>query len=197
MLRTLLMASFVTGVAALATAQPPAKAKLASELPSPKAGEKLKLERNEVKSRKDEDGLLEVTDFVAAKAKDVSMPIPEWTLDADGWFDSEGFNVTKAFPRSGLWAMRTQRGNRPPSSTGSGLPSSPSNVVPVAPPRLYRAGPSDIITHIDGIAVTSYARFVYALNTASNPRDIPIVVMNGNTGRRHVFYVTAYKSGGG
>jgi hypothetical protein len=197
MLRTLLLASFVCGVAAVAPAQPSAKPKLASELPVPKAGQKLKLERTEVKTRKDDDGLLEVTDFVVEKGNDVTMPAPEWTLDADGWFDSDGFNVTKAFPRSGLWALRTQRGNRPPSNTGSGLPSSPANVVPVAPPRLYRAGPNDIITHIDGVAVTSYARFIYALNTTTNPRDIPIVVMNGNTGRRHIFYVTAYKAVGG
>ncbi|MFO0806768.1 MAG: hypothetical protein U0791_26995 [Gemmataceae bacterium] len=198
MLRAFLLASFMGGLAVAGAAQPPAapaRPKLASELPKPKAGEKLKLERSEVKTRKDEDDLLEVTDVTAAKAKDVAMPAAEWTLDADGWFDNEGFNISKAYPRSGLWAMRTIRGNRPPSSTGSGLPTSPSALVPHAPPRLYRAGPNDIITHIDGVAVTSYARFVYAINTASNPRDIPIVVMNGNTGRRHVFYVTAYKTG--
>jgi|GEM_PF-2582789 len=192
MVRALLLAAFVGGVASLSPAQP-AKPKLASELPKPKAGDKLKLERNDVKSRKDEDGLLEVTDLSAAEAKDVAMPAAEWTLDVDGWFDAEGFNVTKAFPRSGLWALRTVRGNRPPSSSGSGLPTSPAALVPQAPPRLYRAGPNDIITHVDGIAVTSLARFVYAINSAANPRDIPIVVMNGNTGRKHVFYVTAYK----
>lgn len=198
MLRAFLLASFMGGLAVAGSAQPPAapaRPKLASELPKPKAGEKLKLERSEVKTRKDEDGLLEVTDVTAAKAKDVAMPAAEWTLDADGWFDNEGFNIAKAYPRSGLWAMRTVRGNRPPSSTGSGLPTSPAAMVPQAPPRLYRAGPNDIITHIDGVAVTSYARFVYAINSAANPRDIPIVVMNGNTGRRHVFYVTAYKAG--
>ena len=198
MLRALLLVSLTAGIA-VSQAQPGAKGAkppLLSELSKPKAGEKLKLERNDVKSRKDDDGLFEVTDTTASKTKDVTVPAGDWTLDADGWFDSEGFNVTKAYPRSGLWAMRTVRGNRPPSSTGSGLPSSPSALVPQAPPRLYRAGPNDIITHIDGVAVTSYARFVYAINTASNPRDIPIVVMNGNTGRRHVFYVTAFKEVG-
>jgi hypothetical protein len=193
MLRALLAASLVGGIATLASAQPKPKPRLASEQPMPKVGEKLNLEHNEVKSRKDEDGLFEVSDVVAAKAQEVAIPKIEWTLDVDGFFDSEGFNITKAYPRSGLWAMRVTRGNRPPSSTGSGLPTSPAAVVPVAPPRLYRAGPNDIITHIDGVAVTSYARFIYALNSASNPRDIPIVVMNGNTGRKHVFYITSYK----
>ena len=197
MLRAFLLASFVGGLAAAGSGQPPAppvRPKLASELPRPKAGEKFKLDRGEVKTRKDEDGLLEVTDVSVAKSRDVAMPAADWTLDVDGWFDREGFNIAKAYPRSSLWAMRTVRGNRPPSSTGSGLPTSPAAVVPQAPPRLYRAGPNDIITHIDGVAVTSYARFVYAINSAANPRDIPIVVMNGNTGRRHVFYVTAFKA---
>lgn len=195
MLRAFLLAAFVGGMTLVGQAQIPTPPKLASELPKPKAGEKFKIEQSQVKARKDEDGLLEVTDVTAEDAKEVAMPVAEWTLDADGWFDKEGFNVTKAYPRSGLWALRTVRGNRPPSSTGSGLPTSPAALVPQAPPRLYRAGPNDIITHINGVAVTSYVRFVYALNTAANPRDIPIVVMNGNTGRRHVFYVTAYKSG--
>jgi len=198
MLRAFLLASFVGGLAAAGSAQPPAapvRPKLASELPKPKVGEKLKIARSEVKFRKDEDGLLEVTDITAADAKEVAMPAFEWTLDADGWFDGEGFNVMKAYPRSGLWAMRTVRGNRVPSSTGSGLPTSPAALVPQAPPRLYRAGPNDIITHIDGVAISSNERFAYAINTARNPRDVPIVVMNGNTGRRHVFFVTAYKAG--
>jgi hypothetical protein len=194
MFRAFLLASLVGGVASLVSAQPPiARPKLASELPMPRAGERIKLERSDVKFRKDEDDLLEVTSAEAGETKEVAMPTPAWTLDADGWFDAEGFNVTKAYPRSGLWALRTVRGNRPASSTGSGLPSSPSAVVPQAPPRLYRAGPNDIVTHIDGVAVTSYARFIYAINSTDNPRDIPIVVMNGNTGRRHVFYVTAFK----
>jgi len=197
MLRALLPASFLLAFAAVGAAQPAGpRHKLASELPVPKAGEQIKLDRGDVKSRKDDDGLSEVMDVAASEAKTVVMPAVEWTLDADGWFDSEGFNITKAYPRSGLWAMRSTKGNRPPSATGSGLPSSPVGLVPQAPPRLYRAGPNDIVTHIDGVAVTSYARFIYALNSAANPRDIPVVVMNGNTGRRHVFFITAYKTTG-
>ena len=63
--------------------------------------------------------------------------------------------ATAAVLVGGLWAMRTTKGNRPPN-TGSGLPSSPMSLVPQATPRLYRAGPNDVITHIDGVAVTSF-----------------------------------------
>lgn len=195
MFRSFVLGSVVVGVAAFASAQPTApRPKLASEYPLPKAGEQFKLDRGDVKTRKDDDGLLEVMAVSATDAKTVVMPAPEWTLDADGWFDSEGFNITKAYPRSGLWSLRTAKGNRPPSPTGSGLPSSPVGLVPTPPTRQYRAGPHDIITHVDGVHVTSFARFIYAINSASNPRDIPIVVMNGSTGRRHIFYVTAYKA---
>jgi hypothetical protein len=197
MIRFLLLAGFIGCAVSLAGAQPKPQPPLLSELPMPKAGEKLKLDRASFETKKDDDGLLEVRDLEAGKTLNVTMPAVQWTLDADGWFDSEGFNVTKVYPRSGLWALRTVKGNRPAGSTGgSGLPSSPSALVPQAPPRLYRAGPTDIITHIDGIAVNTPARFHFALNSAANPRDIPIVVMSGSTGRKHVFYVTAYKLAG-
>lgn len=175
-------------------AQPPTAPtppKLLSELPVPKAGHKLKLGRGDVKSQKDDDGLLEVTEVILGDERAVTMPATNWVLDVDGWFDAEGFNLTKAYPRSGLWSMRTVKGNRP-AGAGSGL--SPATLVPQTPPRLYRAGPGDIITHIDGVAVTSYERFAYAISSAANARDIPIVVMDGATGRKHVHYVTAYKA---
>lgn len=201
MARIILSVCAFIAVAAIAStdgqAQPPAtpsQPKMLSELPTPRVGDKLKIGKSEVKMQKDDDGLLEAVDFVAADEQTVTIPSTNWTIDADGWFDAEGFNVTKAYPRSGLWAMRSAKGNRPPGS-GSGLPSSPtsSSLVPQTPPRLYRAGPGDIITHIDGVAVNSYERFVYAINSASNTRDIPIVVMNGANGRKHVHYITAYK----
>ena len=197
MIRTLVFAATTATLAATAgLAQPPAgsiRPKLMSELPVPQAGEKLQLGRAEVKSKKDADGLLEVTEVVATKEASATIPAAKWELDADGWFDSEGFNLTRAYPRSGLWAMRTAKGNRPANATGSGLASSPAALVPQAPARLYRAGPNDVITHIDGIAVTSYERYLYALNSTATPRDIPIVVMNAETGRRHIFYITAFK----
>ncbi len=198
MIRTVLFAAATATLAATAgLAQPPAgsiRPKLMSELPVPKAGDKLQLGRAEVKSKKDADGLLEVTEVVAAKDEaSATIPAAKWELDADGWFDSEGFNLTRAYPRSGLWAMRTAKGNRPANATGSGLAGSPAALVPQAPARLYRAGPNDVITHIDGIAVTSYERYLYALNSTATPRDIPIVVMNAETGRRHIFYITAFK----
>lgn len=179
--------------------QPPAgptAPKLASELPPPQAGDKVKLARAEARVKLDDDGIQEVSEMTAGPEETVTIPSTNWQLDADGWFDAEGFNVVKAYPRSGLWAMRVQRGNRPGAPAKSGLeglitPASP--LIPQPPPRLYRAGPGDIITHVDGIAVTSYERFVYAVNAAANKRDIPIVVMDGGTGRKHVYYVTAFK----
>jgi hypothetical protein len=189
------VAAIVAIVSADAPGQPPATRvvpQLISEMPAPKVGDKLTLDRSEVKMQKDDDGLLEVVDMIPGKEQTVTITLTEWDLDADGWFDKEGFNLTKAYPRSGLWAMRSVKGNRPLGS-GSGLPSSPTSLVPQTPPRLYRAGPGDIITHIDGIAVTSYPRYVYAINNASNTRDIPLVVMSGANGRRHLHFITAYK----
>ena len=208
MIRTVLSSAFAVVLAATASpGQPPAGAprpKLASELPTPKVGEKIKLSRSDVKSEKvkmkDDAEWFEVTDVVAKEELTVAIPAASWELDVDGWFDSEGFNITRPYPRSGLWAMRTSKVPQP-LSTGSGLPSSPKARVPQAPASqtpapLYRAGLYDIITHIDGIAVTSYERFYYAVNSAATPRDLQIVVMKGDTGRRYVFYITAYKSTG-
>ena len=195
MIRSLALSAALAAIAStVALAQPPApRSKLASELPMPIAGTMFKLIRTEVKSKKDDDGLQEVSELIAAKDEQtVTIPAATWEIDADGWFDSEGFNVTKAFPRSGLWAMRTAKGNRP-GGAGSGLSTSAASQVLQAQPRLYRAGPNDVITHIDGIAVTTYERYIFALNSAANPRDIPIVVMNSETGRRRVFYITAFK----
>ena len=197
MIRSLAFSAALAAIATtVALAQPPApRSRLASEMPMPKAGTTIMLSRSEVKSKKDDDGLQEVSEVVAAKEeKMVTIPTSTWEIDADGWFDSEGFNVTKAFPRSGLWAMRTAKGNRP-GTAGSGLSTSASQTLQ-AQPRLYRAGPNDVITHIDGIAVTTYERYIFALNSAANPRDIPIVVLNSQTSRRHVFYITAFKVSG-
>jgi hypothetical protein len=187
---------FASLVCAGALAQPPAPAAaghphLLSEFPIPKIGARVQLGRDEVIVEKDDDGLLEVMNVAAGEGKTVVIPSTDWVLDADGWFDSEGFNLTKAYPRSGFWAMRTTKGNRRPVS---GPPSASQSLVPQTPPRLYRAGPGDIITHIDGIPVTSFDRYVYAVNNASNHRDIPVVVMSGSDGRKHLYYITAYKS---
>jgi S1-C subfamily serine protease len=93
--------------------------------------------------------------------------------------------------------MRTVKGNRPPSMASrsglGGLNEPAASLIPQPPPRLYRAGPGDILTHIDGVAVTSYERFVYAVNAAANKRDIPVVVTDGHTGRRHLYFITAFK----
>jgi hypothetical protein len=201
MFRSVPFALCLASVAAIvcpgALAQPPApdtsgQPHLLSDLPLPKIGAQVQLGRDEVVVEKDDDGLLEVMNVAAGPGKTVTIPSTDWGLDADGWFDSEGFNLTKAYPRSGFWAMRTTKGNqRPPIS---GLPSATKSLVPQTPPRLYRAGPGDIITHIDGIPVTSFDRYVYAVNNAPNHRDIPVVVMSGSNGRKHVYYITAYKS---
>lgn len=185
----------VAVAAALGSAQPPKtlpRPKMLSELPMPKAGLSFAFSRGEIATIKNDEGVLEVIDIVE-KEERATIRKTIWDIDADGWFDAEGFNLVKAYPRSGLWAMRTAKGNRPPGA-GSGLPTAQGAVVPNTPPRLYRAGPGDIITHIDGIAVTSYERYVFAINNAKNPRDLAILVMNGETGRRHVYYITAFKT---
>ena len=196
MLRPALLAAGLVALAfAAAPAQPPASqypGRLISELPPPKAGEKVMVVRvAETKTKADELGVPEVMEMTPGEEAAVVVPAAVWELDADGWFDPEGFNVTRVFPRSGLWALRTERGG--PRLFPLAQPGPIPGMLAANPPRTYRAAPGDIITHINGIAVNTYPRFVYALNTATNPRDLPIVVLDGHSGRRHLYYVTAVK----
>lgn len=192
---TLLAAGLVALALATAPAQPPVappQGKLLSELPPPKAGEKVMVVRvAETKTKADELGVPEVMEMTPGEEAAVTVPAAVWELDADGWFDSEGFNVTRVFPRSGLWALRTERGG--PRLVPPPQPGPLAGLVAPALPRTYRAAPGDIITHINGIAVNTYPRFVFALNSAANPRDLPVVVLDGHSGRRHLYYVTAVK----
>lgn len=195
MLRHTLLATGLVALAlATAPAQPPAdpyRGKLMSELPTPKAGEKVTVVRAEAKTKADELGVPEVVEMTPGEEAAATIPAATWELDADGWFDSEGFNITRVFPRSGLWALRTARGG--PRLVPAAQSGPLAGLVAPALPRTYRAAPGDIITHINGIAVNTYPRFVFALNSAANPRDLPIVVMDGHSGRRHLYYVTAVK----
>lgn len=196
MLRHALLAVGLVALAlAAAPAQPPVatpQGKLLSELPPPKAGEKVMVVRLvETKTKADELGVPEVMEMTPGEAAAVTIPATTWELDADGWFDPEGFNLTRVFPRSGLWALRTQKGG--PRLLPLAQPGPLPGMLAANPPRTYRAAPGDIVTHINGIAVNTYPRFVFALNSAANPRDLPVVVLDGHSGRRHLYYVTAVK----
>jgi hypothetical protein len=192
---TLIAAGLVGLILTTAPAQPPVatpQGKLLSELPPPKAGEKVMVVRVvETKTKADLLGVSEVVEMTPGEEAAVTIPAAVWELDADGWFDSEGFNVTRVFPRSGLWALRTERGG--PRLLPLAQPGPHPGMLAANPPRTYRAAPGDIITHVNGIAVNTYPRFVFALNSAANPRDLPVVVLDGHSGRRHLYYVTAVK----
>jgi hypothetical protein len=51
----------------------------------------------------------------------------------------------------------------------------------------------DTISHVNGVAVTSYPALVYAVNSAKNKRDVPVVHVSGRTGKRRLMYVTCHK----
>ena len=161
-----------------ARGQDKTRTKLLSELPEPKAGDKLKVQRAEVKTKADKDGKLDVVSITrpAGEGEEVTIPTTYWSLDIDGWFDAEGVNVAAMFPRSGLWGMRAAAGGKTDKSENT----------------YTQIG--DIITHIDSIPVTSYERMVYAINAAKNPRDLPVVVMDGRSGGKQLVYVSAHKS---
>ncbi len=184
--------ALAAGVAVLAphrpalAADPPAKGRLLSELPTPKAGDMLKAARSEVRTKKTDQGLEEVTEVVepAATAEEtVTIPSAQWQLDVDGWFDDEGLNLTAIYPRSGLWGARHVSGKADPAQNTSLGDRA----------QTPRGDIGDVITHVNGVRVSSYERLVYAINSAPNKRDLPVVLMNGRTGRRTLIYVTAHK----
>jgi hypothetical protein len=153
-----------------------------SELPLPRVGDRVKFARAEILTKPDIDGVQDVTwviEAVPGTADEKPIPSTHWQLDLDGWFDSEGFNITTVYPRSGLWAMRIA-----PDVRGAARADRPLT---------HPAGTGDIITHIDGIAVTSYDKFVYAINRAPDKRELPVVLLDGSTGKKRLLYVTCSK----
>lgn len=182
----------------------PARRKLLSELPEPKAGDKLKVLPAEIKTKANDDGMLDVTEIVvpAGAGDEVVLPPAQWELDVDGWFDDEGLNLTAIYPRSGLWSMRRSLGGSgavkpatpPPGGMPPGAGPVASPLITDGRPKTQYADSGDVITHVNRVPVTSYERLVYAINSAPNKRDLPIVLMNGKTGRKQLLYVTAHKS---
>lgn len=178
---------FAFGLAAVSAQAPPGR-KLLSELPLPKAGDKVQVGAAQIKTKamEGEPGFAEVVEVLEpALGSDDYRVIPavEWELDVDGWFDDEGLNLTAVYPRSGLWMMRGATGKVQPKVGPIGIERTETKF----------ATRGDIITHVNGVAVKSYDRWVYAVNSAPNKRDIPVVVMDGRTGRKRLLYVTASK----
>jgi hypothetical protein len=104
------------------------------------------------------------------------MPkVRPWRLGVDGKFDSEGFNIEVIDPASGLNKMRPRK-----ESAEDGDPT-------------FAAKKGDVITHINGIKITNPTLLVYAVNAADNPRDLAIVLKDGDTGKSYLFHVTARK----
>ncbi len=103
------------------------------------------------------------------------MPKMRWKLGVGGTIDSEGFNITDLDPTSGLAKMRMRKGKN-------------DDDEPTLP-----AKKGDIITHIDGIRITNTTLLIFAVNSANDPRELPIVLKDGDTGKPYLFYVTARK----
>jgi hypothetical protein len=103
------------------------------------------------------------------------MPKLRWKLGVGGSIDNEGFNITDIEGTSGLAKMRMRKGHN-------------DDEEPILP-----AKKGDIITHINGIRINNTTVLVFAVNNAPNPRDLPIVVKDGDTGKSYQFYVTARK----
>jgi hypothetical protein len=103
------------------------------------------------------------------------MPKMRWKLGVGGTIDSEGFNITDLDASSGLAKMRMRKEHN-------------DDDEPTLP-----AKKGDIITHINNIRITSTTLLVFAVNTADNARDLPIVLKDGDTGKSYLFYVTARK----
>jgi hypothetical protein len=104
------------------------------------------------------------------------MPkVRPWRLGVDGKFDSEGFNIELIDPASGLNKMRPRK-----DSVEEG-------------DATFTAKKGDVITHINGIKITSPTLLVYAVNAADNPRDLAMVLKDGDTGKSYLFHVTARK----
>jgi hypothetical protein len=103
------------------------------------------------------------------------MPKLRWKLGVGGSIDSEGFNITDLDAASGLAKMRMRKDHNDDDE-----------------PTLA-AKKGDIITHINNVRITSTTLLVFAVNSADNPRDMPIVLKDGDTGKSYLFFVTARK----
>lgn len=102
----------------------------------------------------------------------VVMPENRFMLNVGGWFDSEGFNLEDIPASSAVSALYDQ-----PEKKGA----------------RYRLEPGDVIAAINGNPVTTYEEYVYALNSAPNPRDVELEVIDCNSGKRLTLYATAIK----
>ena len=103
------------------------------------------------------------------------MPKMRWKLGVGGSIDTEGFNITDIDGTSGLAKMRMRRDHN----------DDDEETLP--------AKKGDVITHVNNIRITNTTHLIYAVNSADNPRDLPIVLKDGDTGKSYLFYVTARK----
>jgi hypothetical protein len=104
------------------------------------------------------------------------MPkVRPWKLGVDGKFDHEGFNIELIDPSSGMLKMRCKK---------EGVEDGDAPIP---------AKKGDVITHINGVRITSPTLLVFAVNAADNPRDLAVVLKDGDTGKSYLYYVTARK----
>ncbi len=102
----------------------------------------------------------------------VVVPDTQWALIVNGWFDYEGLNIEHVPYNSPLLRLNSRwdrRGQR------------------------YKLEPGDVITHVDGQPVTNYDDYFYALNFASNPRNVQIEVLNWRDGSKLRLWASAQK----
>jgi hypothetical protein len=164
----------VTLTAGLALAAPPKDKpvpgddKLLSRQPYPEVGKKVEVTVVEY-TGVGEDGSLAAAKRTTKKEVGTVPAKPDWKFGADGWIDADGFNLTKIARDSGLLGLRPAAGQE----QGGNM-----------------AEERDVITHIDGVAVTDVESFWYALGRAKNKKDLRIVIRDGTSGDEFLLYTT-------
>lgn len=174
-LPALLLAAGLTTAAPPRDKPAPADDKLLSKLPHPEAGKAVEVTVAEF-DKPAADGSL-AGPPKATKKESVKVPAKgPWRLGADGWFDADGFNLTTIEKTSGLLQLRAAPGG------------------PGAVPMQASAEPRDVVTHIDGVAVTSAEAFWFALDRAKDKADVAVVVRDGATGTNFLQYLSLTKA---
>jgi S1-C subfamily serine protease len=109
-----------------------------------------------------------------AKEATVKMPKDRWALGISIKTSKGGVGVAESIEDTGMRTMRTEPGGGKDEG-------------------IWRADPGDVITHVNGYAVSTVEELVCAVSLAKNKDDVQIVLKDVENGKLLVFYVTATK----
>jgi hypothetical protein len=139
-------------------------------------GKEFKLTPVEVTAaeKPDDQGLYEATVKAAKEPKKVAMPKEAWFLGFLPKAVKGGVGVAELIEDSALAHMRPAAGKEDEEGN-------------------WRADPDDVITHVNGYAVSTVQELLCALSDAKNKKDVQLVIKDVNSGKPNIFYVTATK----